>query len=49
MWWAGGMPEFIGQFGYIERFLVQGIEDQDTVGIGKGGAKIGFELDRFPV
>jgi len=40
-------PEFIGEFGYIERFLAQCIKHEDAVGIGKSEAKIGFKLGYF--
>jgi hypothetical protein len=40
-------PEFIGEFGYIERLLTKGIQHEDTVGIGKREAEISFELGNF--
>ena len=40
-------PEFIGEFGYIERFLAEGIKHEDTVGVREREAKISFELGDF--
>jgi hypothetical protein len=40
-------PEFIGEFGYIERLLAESIKHEDTVGVREGEAKVGFEFGNF--
>ena len=40
-------PEFIREFGYIERFLAEGIEHEDAVWVREGEAKICFEFGYF--
>ena len=40
-------PEFIGEFGHIERFLAEGVQHQDAVRVREGKAKVGFQFGDF--
>jgi hypothetical protein len=37
----------MAEFGYIERFLAEGIQHEDARGVREGEAKICFELGNF--
>ena len=40
-------PEFVSEFGYIERLLAERIEHEDAVGVRECETKIGLELGDF--